>query len=150
MTAVLQVLETLDYVTATAVASPAAETAILSTDVINASSPPDLPQPGALAAVPGTTVRPVKIIVNLNITEGTTGTAFVVRCRQGVGVGGAPVGLAQTVTLAAAANGQFSFVFRDSSGVPFAAAGTAYTITVAETGATANGTVNSIDVEVQQ
>jgi hypothetical protein len=150
VTAVLQQLETLDYVTATAVASPAAETAILSTDVINASVPPDLPQPGALAAVAGTTVRPVKIIVSLNITEGTNGTAFVVRCRQGVGVGGTLVGVALTVTLAAAASGQFTFVFRDSSGVPFAPAGTAYTITVAETAATVAGTVNAIDIEVQQ
>jgi hypothetical protein len=151
MTAVLQVLETLDYVTATAVASPAAETAILSTDVINASIPPDLPQPGVPGgAVAGTTVRPVKIIVSLNITEGTSGTAFVVRCRQGVGVGGTLVGVALTVTLAAAASGQFTFVFRDSSGVPFAPAGTAYTITVAETAATVAGTVNAIDIEVQQ
>lgn len=148
MTAVNQVLETLDYVTATAVASPAAETAILSTDVVTVGIPSDLPNlPGSVAYQ---VTRPVKIVVNLNITEGTTGTAFVVRCRQGVGVGGALVGVAQTVTLAAAANGQFTFVFRDSTGVPFSGAGTAYTITVAETGATANGTVNSIDVEVQQ
>lgn len=147
MTLVQQQLETLDYVTATAVASPAAETAILSTDAIQAGIPSDVPQVGG---VPWATVRPVKIVVNLNITEGTTGTAFVVRCRQGVGVGGALVGVALTVTLAAAASGEFTFTFRDSSGVPFAPGGTAYTITVAETAATANGTVNAIDIEVQQ
>lgn len=146
MTLVNNVLSTLDYVTATAVASPAAETAIVSTDVINAAIPSDLPQPGGIA---WQTVRPVKIVVNANVTEGTTGTAFVVRCRQGVGVGGALVGAALTVTLAAAALAQFSYVFRDSSGVPFAGAGTAYTITVAQTAATANGAV-TIDVEVQQ
>jgi len=147
VTLVNQVLSTLDYVTAAAVSSPAAETAILSTDVITAGTPSDFPF-GAGPAWP--TLRPVKIVVNLNITEGTSGTAFVVRVRQGIGVGGALVGLAQTVTLAAAANGQFAFVFRDSSGVPFAGIGTAYTVTVAETAATVAGTVNSIDVEVQQ
>jgi hypothetical protein len=148
MVAVQQQLETLDYVTATAVASPAAETAILATDVINAGIPSDLPnQP---AGNPWTTIRPVKIIVNLNITEGTTGTAYVVRVRQGTTTAGTLVGLAQTVALAAAASGQFSFVFRDTSGVPFGAAGTAYVVTVAETGATVAGTVNSIDIEVQQ
>jgi hypothetical protein len=149
MTLVSQVLETLDYVTATAVSSPAAETAILSTDVVQPSIPEGLPQPEPGAPTWQTT-RPVKIVVNLNITEGTSGTAFVVRCRQGVGTSGALVGVAQTVTLAAAANGQFSFVFRDTSGAAFAPGGTAYTITVAETSATVAGTVNDIDVEVQQ
>lgn len=150
MTLVNQVLETLDYVTATAVASPAAETPILSTDVVNPSIPSDLPEQLGGGGVPVAyqVVRPVKIVVNLNITEGTTGTAFVVRCRQGVGIGGALVGPALTVTLAAAASGEFTFVFRDTSGVPFAGAGTAYTITIAETGATAAGTVNAIDIEV--
>jgi len=141
MVAVQQQLETLDYVTAAAVASPAAEAAILSTDVVSPGVPSDMPPGG----VPWAVIRPVKVVVNLNITEGTTGTAFVVRCRQGIGTGGALVGLAQTVTLAAAANGQFSFVFRDTSGLT-----TAYTITVAETAATVAGTVNSIDVEVVQ
>jgi hypothetical protein len=143
MTLVQQQVETLDYVTATAVSSPAAETAIVSTDVINAGWPSDAPQNFPV-------VRPVKLTVNFNITEGTSGTAFVVRCRQGVGTGGAQVGPTLTVTLAAAQNMSFTFVFRDSSGVPFAAAGTAYTITVAETAATVAGTVNAIDVEVQQ
>ena len=147
MTAVNQQLETLDYVAALAVASPAAETAILSTDVITVGIPSDLPN--FPAGVAYQVVRPVKIVVNLNVTEGTTGTAFVVRCRQGVGVGGALVGTAKTVTLAATASAQFSNVFRDSSGVPFSGAGTAYTITVAQTGATAAGAVD-IDVEVQQ
>lgn len=146
MTAVQQVLETLDYVTATAIASPAAETAILSTDVVFAGIPSDLPPAGQSWSV----IRPVKIVVNLNITEGTSGTAYVVRCRQGIGIGGALVGLAQTATLAAAATGQFSFVFRDTSGLASGATGTAYTITVAETGATVAGTVNTIDIEVQQ
>lgn len=141
MVAVQQQLETLDYVTAAAVSSPAAETAILSTDVVSPGVPSDMP-PGV---TPWGVIRPVKVVVSLNITEGTSGTAFVVRCRQGIGTGGALVGLAQTVTLAAAANGQFSFVFRDTSGLT-----TAYTITVAETAATVAGTVNSIDVEVVQ
>jgi len=147
MTAVQQVLETLDYVTATGFSSPAAETAILFTDVIQAGVPSDIPQPGG---TPWQTVRPVKIVVNMNITEGTSGTAYVVRCRQGIGTGGTQVGPSITVTLAAAASGEFAFVFRDSSGVPFQPGGTAYTITVSQTGASVAGTVNAIDVEVVQ
>jgi len=145
MTAVLSPLETLAYNTATAVASPAAETAILSTDAVTAGV--YVPAVPAAAVSPFVT-HPVIIRVNINITEGTTGTAFVVRCRQGVGVGGALVGTARTVTLAAAASFDGTLVFRDTA--PVTPGASAYTITVAETGATANGTVNAIDVEILQ
>jgi hypothetical protein len=143
--AVQQTLESLDYVTATAVSSPAAETVILATDAVTPGIPSDLPnQP---AGTPWLTTRPVIIKVSLNITEGTSGTAFVVRCRQGNSTGGTQVGSSITQTLAAAASGTFSFVFRDTNPVP---GGGQYCITVAETGASVAGTVNAIDIEVLQ
>lgn len=133
MTLINTPVERLSQNSATAVASPAAETAILVTDIIQAMAN-----------------RPVKIVATLNVTEGTTGTAYVVRCRQGNGVGGALVGTALTDTLAAAASEQGTFVFRDTTGYLSQAAGGQYTITVAQTGATAAGTVNDIDVVVEQ
>jgi hypothetical protein len=142
-------LETLDYVTATAVSSPAAETAILSTDNITAFANPADQQPGTEVVAPQV-VRPVKIECTLNITTGTSSTAFVVKCRQGVGTGGVQVGASITVTSTAGSNYQASFVFRDSSGAPFSPAGTPYTITITETAATVAGTVNAIDIEVKQ
>lgn len=143
MTLVAATLETLDYVTASAVSSPAAETAILSTDVVqpNVIQSPNVNQPP-------TTVRPVVIKCTLNITEGTTGTSYFVTCRRGVGAGGSIVAGPYTVTLAAAALDEASFIFRDTSGTPFAPGGTAYTVTVGQNGATAAGTVNYIDIEV--
>jgi hypothetical protein len=149
MTAVLNPLETLDYVTATAVASPAAETAILSTDAIQAYANPADEQPGTETIAPQV-VRPVKLECNMNISTGTATTALVVKCRQGVGTGGAQVGASLTITVAASTSYQLAFVFRDSSGTPYALGGTAYTITVTETSATGNGTVNAIDIEVKQ
>ena len=134
MTLVETPLDTLDYVNGSAIPSPAAETAILSTDV----------------AFSGISTRQIRIRVNLNITEGTTGTAFVVRLRRGSGTGGALVQAALTVTLAAAANAQFSHTFQDAPDNLNASAGGQYTVTIAETGATVNGTVNAIDIEVLQ
>jgi hypothetical protein len=133
---------TLDYVTATAVSSPAAETAILSTDVVESSVPVSGAGQVALAN------RPVTIKATLNITAGTSATAVVIRCRQGVGTGGTQVGPTLTVSVTAASSYQLQVVFRDVTGATFTANGSAYTITVAETSATVAGTVNAIDVEV--
>lgn len=143
-------LSTLSYVNATAVSSPAAETAIVSTDVVNASVTGQGQQQGGQAGTPQTT-RPVEIHCNFNITAGTGATAIVIRCRQGVGLGGTVIGPgAQTVNVTAGASSQLHFVFRDTSGVPFTGAGTAYTVSIVETGATVAGTVNTMDVEVKQ
>lgn len=131
MTIILTPVETLSEDSATAVSSPAAETAILTT---------------ALVSGPG--LRPVRIKATLNVTEGTSGTAYVVRCRQGSGTGGTVVGAALTVTLAAAAVGQNNFVFRDTSG--YLNQPGQYTITVAQTSASVAGTINDIDVTVEQ
>ena len=132
MVQILTPLETLTEDSTTAVSSPAAETAILTTTLTTAGG-----------------TRPVRIKVTLNITEGTSGTAYVVRCRQGSGTGGTVVGAALTTTLAAAASDQAVFVFRDSSGYLQSGQGQ-YTITVAETSASVAGTVNDIDVTVEQ
>jgi hypothetical protein len=149
MTVVNAPLTTLDYVTGTGISTGVStETTVISTDVITANAP-QLPGSGSGGASPQT-VRPVKIEANLVVTAGTGTTALVIRCRQGVGTGGAQVGATQTVTLAAGASGQFAFVFRDSSGVPYAAGGTAYTITITQTGGSAAGTVNTVDAEVKQ
>lgn len=135
MTLVGTPVETLDFVRVTGVATNVStETAIASTDVVNAGI-----NPGN---------RPVVVKAILNITAGAGTTAVVVNCRQGVGTGGTQVGASVTVTLAAGASGSFSVVFRDTSGVP--QGGTAYTITVTQTGGTAAGTVNVADVEVTQ
>lgn len=151
MTAVQNPLETLDYVTATAVPTNAgaAEQAILSTDVVQAYANPADEQPGSENISPQA-VRPVIIEANLNITPGTTTTSVTVKCRQGVGLAGAalPVGFAHT--LAAGNTAQLHCKFRDTSGVPFAPGGTAYTVTVTQTAGTAAGAVNAIDVEVKQ
>ena len=136
-------VETLSIVSASAVSSPAAETAIVTTDPIIASAPP----PAAPGGTAPFVTRPVTIRVSLNVTAGTGTTAWVTRCRQGSGVGGAQVGAAMTDSLAATNFEQASYVFRDTS--PLAGA-SPYTITVAQTGNTVAGTVNAIDVEVTQ
>jgi hypothetical protein len=150
MTLVQNPLETLDYVTAATVSSPSAETAIVTTDTIQAYANPADQQPGTEQVSPQV-VRPVKVEINMNITTGTAATALVIRVRQGTGVSGTVIGPgAQTITVAAATTYQLAFVFRDTSGVPFAPGGTTYTVTVAETSASAAGTVTTIDTEVKQ
>ena len=149
MTLVSNPLETLDYVTALGIGSPAAETAILSTDVVQAYANPADQQPGS-ETIPPQTIRPVIVEANLNVLAGTSATAIVVRCRQGVGTGGAQVGPSYTHSLAAGSIAQLQCKFRDSTGVPFAPGGTAYTVTVAQTSGTVAGTVNNIDIEVKQ
>jgi hypothetical protein len=151
MTLVANALETLDYVTGTAIPTNAgaAENTVLSTDVIQAYANPAEEQPGNEVIAPQT-VRPVIIEANLNVTPGTTTTAIVIKCRQGIGTGGTQVGSSLTHTLAAGASGQIHCKFRDSSGVPFGPGGTAYTITITQTAGTAAGTVNTVDIEVKQ
>lgn len=74
----------------------------------------------------------------INVTQGTNGTATTVRVRKGEGITGTLVGVAQVTTHAAAA----------SLSIPFSAVDTApadnasYSVTVQLTAATANGTVN--------
>lgn len=100
----------------------------------------------SLASPPGVgSVTKNMICTSINITPGAGTTAIVVRCRQGVGVGGPAVGPARTITLAAAATGDNALVFNDLA-PNFAQA---YTITVAQTAGTAPGTVNTIKAYVE-
>jgi hypothetical protein len=123
----------------TALPASAAETALISTPVLQAALPGAFgqqePQP-----------QPVKVSGVLNVLAGTGVTALVIRVRQGVGVAGAVVGVAQTVTLAAGNSASVPFSLEDTTGA--VQAGSAYTVTVSQTGATAASTVNTFDLEV--
>lgn len=119
-------------VSAAGVSSPAAETVILTTPVISAA--------------PGLQVR---ISGMVDVTEGTGGTAYVIRCRQGTTTAGALVGQALTDSLAAASSEIGGFAFDDSSGFLGQAGGGQYVITVAETSASVAGTVISAEMQVE-
>ena len=117
----------------------ATETALLSTAVLQAALPGAFGQPGA-------SPQPVRISGVINLTAGTGVTAIVLRVRQGVGTGGAVVGAAQTFTLAAGNSASIPFAVDDVTGL--IQSGTAYSITVVQTGATGASTVNTFDSEV--
>jgi hypothetical protein len=125
--------------------SPAAETVIYTTPVMF-SNPQQLEGEAQQALGP----LPVRIMANLSVTEGTSGTAFVVRCRQGTTVAGTQVGPAYNVTNAAGATNDSTCPFEDSSGWLAQAGGGQYSITVTQTGATAAGSVAVCDVQVEQ
>ncbi len=74
----------------------------------------------------------------VNLTQGTNGTAVTVRVRKGEGIAGTLVGVAQVSPLAAAAAGSIPFAAID----PAPADNASYSVTVQLTAATANGTVN--------
>lgn len=102
---------------------------------------PSIPAPGN----PGSTnLAPTLIAGVVNVTAGAGTTAVVVRVRQGIGVTGTVVGVLDTDTLAAAASESIAFEKYDATGA------TSYTVTVQQTGATGNGTVNSASIDVDQ
>lgn len=76
----------------------------------------------------------------INVTAGTGTTAVVLRIRRGNGITGTVVGVADTDTLAAGSSESFPLQGVDTPGD---VAGQVYSLTVQQTGATANGTVNS-------
>lgn len=114
----------------------AAETAVASITLTPQVAVP-ITQPGAYAA-------PTLIAGVINITPGTTTSAVVIRVRQGIGVSGAQVGNADTVTLAAGNSMSIPFQKYDAVGAA------SYSITVTQTGGAANGTVNSLSVDFDQ
>lgn len=122
-----------------ALPASAAETALTNTPVLQAALPGAFGQQGPEP-------EPVKISGVLNVLAGTGTTALVIRVRQGVGTGGAVVGAAQTVTLAAGSSASVPFSVEDTTGA--VQTGTAYTVTVVQTGASGAGTVNTFDLEV--
>lgn len=88
----------------------------------------------------------------MNVTTGAGTTAVTVRCRKGANTTtGALVGVANPDTLAAGNSESIAFEFVDSAPIvtPFntptgadIAGANVYTITLQQTGGTANGTVN--------
>lgn len=77
------------------------------------------------------------IVGVINVLAGTGTTAIVVKCKQS---GGTQIGVSQTDTLAAGGSENIPFCFQDTSG----ANNTSYLLTVTQTGATGNGTVNDV------
>lgn len=97
--------------------------------VIVSSKPVYTPGPGATVSLFGV----------VNITTGTAGTAVVVTLRRGSTTAGAVVGTATTDTTTAADHYTIPFEFVDEPGD---VADLVYSVTVTETAATADGTVN--------
>lgn len=87
---------------------------------------------------------PIQVTGTVSFTTGTATTAVTVRCRRGNGITGTVVGTAEVDTLAAAVSAPISVDFLD---FPGAVAGQVYSITVQQTAATGNGTVNSAVTE---
>lgn len=113
-----------------------AQTVTTTSETVVASCPA-LP----LDAVPST---PIRISGVVNITAGTGTTAVVVKIRQGNTVGGTQVGVSLTHTLAAGASGQIAFDLLDSSFIS-----TGYCVTVTQTGASGNGTINDAAITAE-
>jgi hypothetical protein len=97
----------------------------------------------ALAFAPPNNYGGMIVRGSVNITPGTGTTAVVVRVRQGNGTGGALVGNALTITAIAASPLVLPFSVLDPSATP----ASQYTVTVAQTAATANGTINQAEIE---
>lgn len=89
----------------------------------------------------------VVICGTINVTAGAGTTAVVTRVRRGEGITGTVVGIAASHTLAAAAVGTVAFEAVDTA-VPND--NQVYSITIQQTGATGNGTVNGGVVKVQR
>jgi hypothetical protein len=108
-----------------------------------------------IAVSPSNNINPVstsKVIIRatLNMLAGAGTTSVVARIRQGNGVGGNVVGAPATVTLAASANGGGALFVEDSiNWLAAPANGGQYSLTVAQTGGTANGSVNVGDLQVE-
>lgn len=81
----------------------------------------------------------------LNVTAGAGTTAVVVRVRQGSGTGGTLVGVAQTVTLAAASTASIYYAAPDPG-----TTASQYTVTIQQTGGTGAGTVNLATISVTE
>lgn len=113
--------------------SLAAETAVFTTPVLG-------PLGAGSAAI--------SISGYINLTAGTGTTQVAVRVRQGAGTGGVQIGPSNFDTLAAGNTEAIPFGATDVTNYLEGLNGGQYTITVQQTGGTANGTANSIDVEV--
>jgi hypothetical protein len=122
-----------------ALPASAAETALISTPVLQAALPGAFGQPVV-------SPQPVRISGTINITAGTGVTGLTLRVRQGVGLGGAVVGATEIDTVAAGASSPFTFAVDDVTGL--VESGTAYTVSLVQTGASAASVINTFDMEV--
>lgn len=87
------------------------------------------------------------IFGSINITPGASTTAVVVRVRVGNTTGGTIVGAAQTITVTASVPTTIPvFILDPTNTTP---ENTQYAITVQQTGATGNGTVNAVAALVE-
>ena len=103
----------------------AAETVVLTIDGVDVNDPQSR----------------VYIHGSLVIDPGTASTAIVVKVRRGTTVAGVQVGSTETQTGAAGNKRVIPF---DATDIPGAVAGESYVVTVTETSATADGTLDSI------
>lgn len=118
-----------------ATAVPSAESVIAATPVNNVNP---------------ATVQKVIIRATFNLLAGTATTAVVARIRQGNGTGGAIVGAAITITLAAGANGGGAISVEDTvAWLAAPANGGQYCLTLAQTSGTGNGSINAGDLQVE-
>lgn len=91
----------------------------------------------------------VAIQGSVNVTAGTGTTAIQVRVRQGTSTSGTLVGQAVTHTLAAGATASVPVDQQDSSASALAGTADQWIVTVQQTGASANGTVNSATITAE-
>jgi hypothetical protein len=81
----------------------------------------------------------------IELTTAAAGTtAVVVKARRGTTIAGTQVGASITITATTAAKEDIAFLFQDTPGEVF---GQSYVITVTETGAGANGTIDNASVQ---
>jgi hypothetical protein len=88
------------------------------------------------------------VSAHINTGTGTGATALTIRIRQGNGTGGAIV-IAETVNVTAGNTVTLATSWEDDSGILDTGAGGQYTLTLQQTAATANATVQSADLLVQ-
>lgn len=111
-------------VTANVTATTTAETAALTSDPIST------PREGTAISISG----------EVNLTTGAAATDVTIRCRRGTGVAGAQVGESKVHRVGASLSAELAFGFVD---FPGDVAQQVYTITIQQTAATGDATVNN-------
>lgn len=93
----------------------------------------------------GSGAEEITISGTISLTTGTGTTSVTIRCRRGNGITGTVVGETVPHTIGAAASVNLPYSFPDTPGE---VAGQLYTLTVQQTGASANGTINNASITV--
>lgn len=104
-------------------------------------------QTASPAAVPP---APQGVVIRgyVNVTGGATGGGWTIRCRRGVGVAGAQVGLTQTYTMPASTTVSIPYSFVDTA--PPAGQNSVYTVTVTAAGSNGVGNDGALEVVVPE